>query len=159
MVFQFSTDQASRYRGFDAQAIGEALSDLEVAHGALLTRPDVVIAAARDPKSPLHPVFEWNDAKGAEQFRKLQARSLVRAVVRVSALEEVESEVARVARPPRQVPSPSVFGRVRAAQKPDRLTEARRELADLRQRYADLDELTLVFKAIDETLPRLKATA
>ena len=32
-------------------------------------------------RSPLHPLFEWNDAKAAEEHRLAQARLLLRSVI------------------------------------------------------------------------------
>lgn len=46
-------------------------------------KPEAVVAAARDPESPLHRKFEWNDEKAAIQHRLNQARSLIRAYVTI----------------------------------------------------------------------------
>jgi hypothetical protein len=64
--------------GGDAQAVGEAL---EAVHSVNDEMPaEAVVDAARDPTSPLHSYFEWNDTVAAEQYRLHQARSLIRAV-------------------------------------------------------------------------------
>ena len=39
--------------------------------------PDAVVDDAKNPASPLHPFFEWNDAKAAEEHRRYQARKLM----------------------------------------------------------------------------------
>jgi len=39
-----------------------------------------VVEDARDPDSPLHDCFEWDDSRAAERFRIVQARRLIRTV-------------------------------------------------------------------------------
>lgn len=48
-------------------------------HGGTLT-PQLVVDVARDPAHPLHSRFEWNDALGAEAWRRQQAHELIRKV-------------------------------------------------------------------------------
>lgn len=43
-------------------------------------RPARVVAAARDPDSPLHKFFCWDDSKAAAEFRLIQARQLIARV-------------------------------------------------------------------------------
>lgn len=64
-------------RGYAAE-----LERIRLAAGGLL-RPADVVAAARDPKSPLHSHFEWDDGAAAEAYRLWQARQLIRAVVTI----------------------------------------------------------------------------
>jgi len=54
------------------------LEDLMNTNGVLT--PGSVVDAARDPKSPLHSYFEWDDTAAAELFRDRQARDLIRSV-------------------------------------------------------------------------------
>lgn len=51
---------------------------LESRAGRLL--PQDVLNAARNPESPIHECFEWNDCLAAESFRLDQARDLIRRV-------------------------------------------------------------------------------
>ena len=62
-----------------AQKIGEALQTVATANKGRLT-PKAVVNAARDPKSPLHRHFEWDNTKAAEAFRLEQARAIVRVI-------------------------------------------------------------------------------
>lgn len=39
-----------------------------------------VVAAASSPASPLHGFFEWDDTIAAREYRKVQARALIRRV-------------------------------------------------------------------------------
>lgn len=56
------------------RAVHERLMELEVA-GRLT--PDAVVADARDPESPLHDAFEWDDREAADRYRTQQARHLI----------------------------------------------------------------------------------
>ena len=38
---------------------------------------ETVLQVAKDNKSPLHKLFEWDDSKAAEKYRMAQARTLV----------------------------------------------------------------------------------
>ena len=57
----------------------EALIALAELHQGRIT-PEMVVDAARDPNSPLHSAFEWDDAQAAHEHRLAQARVLLRRV-------------------------------------------------------------------------------
>lgn len=61
----------------DVHLVG-VLQTLERETGRLL--PDDVIEAARDPSSPLHPYFTWDDTEAAIKQRRHEARQLIRRV-------------------------------------------------------------------------------
>ena len=44
-------------------------------------QPAAVVQAARDPNSPLHSQFEWDDSAAAQAYRLWQARALINRVV------------------------------------------------------------------------------
>lgn len=72
-----------------AQAIQDRLAKIQAQNNGRLT-PDAVVDDARDPRSPLHDQFEWDDAKAAHQYRLEQARELIRTVkCQVTVLETV----------------------------------------------------------------------
>lgn len=50
--------------------------------------PDNVVDAARNPKSPLHDQFEWDDSAAAHGFRLEQARRLIRSITVVITHEQ-----------------------------------------------------------------------
>jgi hypothetical protein len=66
----------------DPQIIGEALDEIAAGQGIGGLDPKPVVDAARSSNHPLHPHFEWDDAKAAESFRLDQARNLI-SLVRV----------------------------------------------------------------------------
>ena len=45
-----------------------------------LLSPPGVVESARDPSSPLHAHFDWDDTEAAEKWRHEQARQLIRSV-------------------------------------------------------------------------------
>lgn len=42
--------------------------------------PKALLDLARDPTSPAHPHFEWNDTLAGEQYRLVQARFFIRSI-------------------------------------------------------------------------------
>jgi hypothetical protein len=71
----------------DPNLVGQHLDLLRQQFKGELTPPDVV-TDARNPNSPLHPFFEWDDTAAAEAHRLSQARGLIRAVVAVYVSED-----------------------------------------------------------------------
>lgn len=59
--------------------VAAALAVLAAANAGRLT-PDQVVEAASDPASPLHDQFEWDDSVAAVEYRRDQARTLIRSV-------------------------------------------------------------------------------
>ena len=55
--------------------------------------PVNVVAAATNPKSPLHDKFTWDDSEAAIQHRLWQARQLIRVVVRMVPNTDVQERV------------------------------------------------------------------
>lgn len=62
------------------ETVKAALLDLAAAHGGALS-PQLVVETARDPTSPLHSLFEWDDQVAAEKFRIVQARIVLRIAI------------------------------------------------------------------------------
>jgi hypothetical protein len=54
----------------------QAIADL---HDGRIT-PELVVDAARDPDSPLHEFFTWDNDEAAEKHRLNEARSLIRSI-------------------------------------------------------------------------------
>lgn len=63
----------------DPQIIGKALDAIEQERGGRIT-PKAVVETAKDEANPLHPFFEWDDAKAAEAYRLDQARVIIRSI-------------------------------------------------------------------------------
>ena len=45
-----------------------------------LVKAEDLVAIARDPNSPLHDTFEWDDDVAAQKYREVQARTLIKIV-------------------------------------------------------------------------------
>lgn len=52
--------------------------------------PKMVVDDARNPESPLHDLFDWDDAVAAERWRITQARVVLRRVSLVIVVQDLE---------------------------------------------------------------------
>jgi hypothetical protein len=66
--------------------------------------PATLVTDARDPQSPLHTLFEWDNERAAEEYRLNQAREVIRAVE----YRIVRNDVLITA--PRYISDPSIPG-------------------------------------------------
>jgi hypothetical protein len=57
----------------------QALAKIWKKHGRNV-HVDVIIAEARDPHHALHDCFQWDDALGGQEFRRVQCRQLLTKV-------------------------------------------------------------------------------
>lgn len=73
--------------------IADELTKLEQENGRL--DPVSVVDAARDPTSPMHQFFEWDDTEAARQHRLGQARQLIRRVKVEVTVRDVPLQVVR----------------------------------------------------------------
>lgn len=137
------------------ELIVRELERIAADHDGIL-QPETVVNTARDPKSPLHGWFQWDDSEAAKQWRLQQARQLIRVAV---TYEQVAPDK-RIAH--------RVFVSVSTDRQEDgggyRLTsavlnneelrrqmliDARAEMQTFRNKYATLSELARVFVAMD----------
>lgn len=137
----------------DAQKAGEALARVEKAHNGLL-EPEMVVEAARKESSPLHPHFQWDDALAADEFRKDQARDLIRSITIDISRSNLEPKPIR-AFVNVEIGGQSGYASTTTAMSSPELRKqvirkAWDELEAWRQRHAELTELGRIFSAIDE---------
>jgi hypothetical protein len=136
----------------DPQAAGEEIERVRVAQNGRLLAPDLV-ESARDPSSPLHPAFEWDDATAAENWRVEQASYLIRSIEVIVERQEEERPIRAFVSVKRDEDR-SYTSVSHAMADPDLrqqvLAGALKELEAWRVRYAELVELAKVFAAIDE---------
>ena len=92
-IKKFKARVGSPFKQKDAQEIGEELEKIKTKEN--LT-PISVVERAKNKKSILHKLFEWDDSEAAEQYRLQQARNIVNHVVEVIVirgnLEEEEKD-------------------------------------------------------------------
>lgn len=72
-----------------AQVVGELIDEL-TNKGTEVT-PELIVDMSRDPASPTHGEFEWDDTVAAEKYRTEQARLLI-AHIRIVKEEDQEKE-------------------------------------------------------------------
>lgn len=111
--------------------------------------PSRVVGEAADPDHPLHPEFEWDDAKAGHEHRLAQARRLIAA--RVTRIEGTT----RLLRTYLHVPTTAGVGEgeylpiATVVTQPDMLTLSRdaaiRALAAAQDNIADLEEAVRLF--------------
>lgn len=170
-VFQFR--EGSHLRG-DAQVVGERLESIRAKRNALT--PELVLKDASNIRSPLHPYFEWDDAKAAEQHRLQQAGHLIRCVS--VTFEDVEAPAPRQVNlvelpvmtvPPRPVRAflaikdgegeSGYVGTRQAMADPEMrrqvLARAHSEMDAVGRKYRELAELSQVFLALDKVAETL----
>jgi hypothetical protein len=143
----------------DAKAVGEHLEFLRQQSKGELTPKDVV-DDARNPNSPLHSFFEWDDGEAAEQYRLQQARGLIRAVVAVYVGDE-KPAVRHKAYVHINEPAAPHYRETSHALSLSKtrqmvLQRAWRELQAWKQRYKDLKEFSDLFEVIDEVEKHIK---
>jgi len=88
-VKKFKARTGSPFKKKDAQKVGEELEKIKEKEN--LT-PVSVVERAKNKKSILHKLFEWDDSEAAEQFRLQQARQIVNHVVEIVVIRGNEVE-------------------------------------------------------------------
>lgn len=142
----------------DANEVGRHLEFLKDQFKGELTPKDV-LDDARNPNSPLHRHFEWDDGAAAEAYRMDQARGLIRAVVAIYVSDEKPATRVRafVHIPEPGAPHYRATGHAMSQVKTRDLVlkQALRELQAWRQKYKDLKEFAALFDAVDEAARKL----
>jgi hypothetical protein len=92
--------------------VAERLETLETETGRL--DPADVVADARDPTSPMHSFFEWEDGEAAIQYRLGQARLLIRRVKIQVTVRDIPMDCMRYVRDPDQAGTYNNIIRVRS---------------------------------------------
>lgn len=132
-------------------------------------RPEQVLEAARDEKSPLHAAFQWDDGVAAEKYREQQAQYILRSLVVVYRKPDGEltaptrafvNIVQREDDPANDdavsdAVAPRVYLPVRRVTDDPELRrrwvrQAYLEAAAWRKRYRDIQEFAAIFEAIDQ---------
>lgn len=135
-----------------AKEITAALQDVSKNNDGFL-EPKNVVNAARDKKSPLHNIFEWDNSVAGEKYRTIQASMLICSIT----IQEVESE------PPRRYfSSIKPMGEGKSAYLPTSvalgntffrnqlLQKAIDDLDAAKKKYGNIAELEGVFKIYDK---------
>lgn len=85
----------------DRKTVELELEKIRLKGGGVLT-PDAVVASAKRATSPLHGYFTWDNDAAAEQWRREQARALIRSVQVITTTSTRTFSVPKYVRDPRQ---------------------------------------------------------
>jgi len=150
---QFKFERGQTKNGVHANAVGNALEFLRERDGVVNARAFVDYSRPEDAET--HPIFEWNEAVAAENYRVIQARETIRELRVVP----TSSDMAPASQGP-------VYVHVRQAQTPingyapawvvvtrpdwteQAKTECMTQLLGLERRYRFLEQLTPIWQAI-----------
>jgi hypothetical protein len=137
----------------DAQSVADILETIRQPGQGAKARE--LLDASRPPDSPTHGLFEWDDSLAAEKHRLERAHQLIRQVEIIIQRDPMDSP--RRVRAFVSMPSSSGRSYVPTVEvlSDERLREqllmlAKAELAAFQAKYAALEELSLVFAAIQE---------
>jgi hypothetical protein len=138
------------YPGLDPDRLAGELIRIRERNGVLT--PEATVKEAKSPKSILHPHFEWDDSIAAEEFRKNQAREMIRSIYivieenpdwQVPANINIQGSGERG-----YYPAADVMG------SPEMRAEALRRvwesLSRLRRLYSHLEQFASIWAAVDE---------
>ena len=181
---QYVAAKGSCLSDVQAQVYGERIEVLQEEFNGEVT-PDVVLDDAKGIDSPLNEFFEWDDTQAAIQYRRSQARYLLRSihvVVKVNdketttrafhrvTIKEEEPEPADNGHEEDEPEARCVYVSVQrvftdAELRQQAIEEALRQLTSWRNRHQQYQELAHVFQFIDtiqETMdlaPEVEAVA
>lgn len=151
----------------DAEVAGAALEEMAEEHEFLTAR--IVVDESTPAQAPLHPAFEWDDARAADSWRLEQASYILRSLVVVSVqddgtksserrflhvpTETVENDVKVV----RMGYVPSEQAMADAGMRRHVLETALAEYRSFRRKYQRLTELADLFAAGDVVVETIEA--
>lgn len=143
----------------DAQIAVDTIETLQKTLGKDTVTAKELLDASRSDDAPLHGCFEWDDTVAAEQYRLSQAGKIIRSIEIVPVETDTPAHLTRSRYMLNVVPNaPKVqgeFATVDVAFKNDKyrvavLKNALNELHAFQRKYNSYQELSGVFKAIDD---------
>lgn len=146
---------------YDAQIVGEELEKIRLRYNGRLDQENVVREATED-QSPLHDMFEWRDDVAAVEWRKEQARNIIRHItVLIPKGDDQESVPLRAFVSVSQDSDEPGYTSVTAAlsdptMRNVMIRRAFRELEQWRERYDELLEFAKLFSAMEEIRKKLR---
>jgi hypothetical protein len=147
----------------DPNPIGRELERIYARHGHEVT-PQLISEAALDPQSPLHPlIYHVDDDEAARLHYLDRARLLMRLNVKILVVGG-EEQVVRVLQPVSRPLGSTVYKSLPDIMEDPEYREcmirnAIRELVAVRRKFATLQELSLVFAAIEEVRKKKRIVA
>ena len=149
-VFQWK--DGAKISKISAQKAGERFDQLRAKHGEVT--PALVVDDARPVNALLHPLFEWNNTRAADQYRLYQARHILNSIVTVNP-EKPDAKPMRYLLVVNEtgegrsyVPTPIIMSD--AQLRAQVISRALREARAWQARYQEYMELAAIFAAIEE---------
>lgn len=147
--------EASRLSKAAASELGRVVEALTTTGDA---SPQALLDAARDPASPAHKWFEWDDAKAGEQYRLIQARYYLRSITVEYTTEQAEPMQVRAFVPvyvdgQGRAWKPTLEVLAVRSELDQVIEQARAEMVAFRKKYAALRRLEAgseLLRAVDE---------
>jgi hypothetical protein len=160
-------EEVQRYRwsggqsfGVDPNTAGDELERIKQQNGGYMKSRDVV-DASRPESAPLHPAFEWDDWRAAENYRRHQASTLIRALVVVAQPEEPQATDHRAyySTVVSDKPEPVYVGALEVVNSPAMLADSIRRLAGIlnqaQRSIEELEQLAASISAEPERMARI----
>lgn len=128
------------------------LGELAQKHGGLT--PEIVLQSAKSKASPLHALFEWDDAKAGDLYRLEQARGLIRRIKVIYAPVDHKEIMIRAYHCVQITPEAprGVYVTAESALTDYReqlLEQCKRDMMAFKRKYAALEEVAAVIDAMD----------
>lgn len=135
----------SRRFGVPAQVFGDFYYSLQK------RTPEELVRAAKNPRSPVHKLFEWNDRAAAHEHRLVQARVMVNSLqVEIITPKGQPGNVIAFIRSSKLGRDVPIFNATK-----EELTAAMqdcwREMLRFKRRYKNLEIASTVIAAIEDT--------
>ena len=113
------------------------------------TPQNLVDYAAEHPDSELYKCFTWDDAKAANNWRKYEARQVMRLLVYEEETDDDEPVQIRILQNVEQEYKPVTHIVRHNDEYKELIKRAKAELVSFRERYKQIAELETVLEAID----------
>lgn len=146
------------FKAVPAQVAGEEIERIRRDRGDFF-QPDDLVEEGRPDDAPLHPAFEWDDAKAAEEHRKQQARQLVAHITVVDENKPPDQQMRAYVSVPTSV-GPRYTTVEHAFAVPELracvLSQALADLETFRRRYETFVELAESLAAVEKVSAKLR---
>ncbi len=156
MIFKWADGSRYSEKATPVAPVAEHLTGLRDKRGSLTAA--IVLQGAKAKRSPLHPLFEWDDNAAAHEYRLVQAREVLRSVVLLDETqpdaEPIRAFVTIVGEHGTNF-TPLMVAMGDADMRQQVVGRALREMEIWTKRYGQYEELA----AIVEAAERLKKTA
>lgn len=149
-------------KGIDAVKAYELIEKLRVKNDGSLT-DDAIVNAAKPKNNLLHQFFEWDDSVASVEYRRMQARQLIRSFeVTYKDTPDVktrayEVHTKRSGQDERTEYKTTVDVLSQTESRDQLIASAIRQAMEFRRRFKHLHELDMVIEAIDKVLVKLGA--